>query len=494
MEKFLLLFGAVYSVWRALAFYWNLWESNQDLYDKIFVYGVFTMLTGIGVGAHGAFSTCLPWVAGASFLGNVVPWGLSAYYSKKERLLMSKDNVINNGLLISAVQIICALPYFAACFVRSKRAARILFWFPPILQMFSSLMTMKIFRYLHRNHPNRTNFAVNIELFVEKFEVLTLIVLGESLLAILFEAAKFVTKDGARINILYGCVFAATAIVSALAVFYMNIDGKILRGSTHAIRHNSLLGLLWSTLHLPFHICLVLFATGLGIAFRDIIIKPKPAGVGGTVIKVVVHAAAAATDKTTGPEFGTKERWLFTAGWGGALVLSGALALCHSIGPRDYTKKARILTRSIIAIGLSVGLPFATLSAAQFVIIFAVSTFVMGFTEYILVNADRVNLIKHYNKKKQELEGDVNENQLFRDSADDDDLTDTEEDGDEDNHEEVEREEEEPASPDLEAQHKRLAECGATRARRARTQVKGRNKLVRINPESKEIDKCTDRI
>jgi len=493
MEKFLLLFGAVYSVWRGLALYWNLWESTQDLIDKIFVYTVFTMLTGIGIGAHGAFTTCLPWVSGASFLGNVIPWGLSAYHSQREAGLKGKDNVINNGLLVSGVQILGALPYLAACFVRSERAAKILFWIPPVFQSFATLIAMTIFRYLHRNHANRTNFAVSIELFVEKFEVLTLIVLGESLLAILFEAAKYVTKEGARINLLYGCVLCATGIVSSLAIFYLNIDGKILRGSTHAIRHNAFMGLLWSILHLPFHICLVLFATGLGIAFRDIIIKPKPADV-EAVIKAVVHAAAqtAADKAATGPQFGSKERWLFTVGWGGSLVLSGALGFCHFIGERDFTKRARVSFRCILAIALSVGLPFAELSAENFVLIFALVTFVMAFTEYILVVADRVNLLRQYRKKNRDLDGD--DKNFFRDSIDDDEYSSSDEEDDTVKEAEAEMEDEQAASPDADAQLERLSECRALQATRARLKQKGRNRLVVVNAESKGIDKCTDKI
>jgi len=453
MEKFLLLFGAVYSVWRGLALYWNLWESTQDLIDKIFVYTVFTMLTGIGIG----------------------------------------DNVINNGLLVSGVQILGALPYLAACFVRSERAAKILFWIPPVFQSFATLIAMTIFRYLHRNHANRTNFAVSIELFVEKFEVLTLIVLGESLLAILFEAAKYVTKEGARINLLYGCVLCATGIVSSLAIFYLNIDGKILRGSTHAIRHNAFMGLLWSILHLPFHICLVLFATGLGIAFRDIIIKPKPADV-EAVIKAVVHAAAqtAADKAATGPQFGSKERWLFTVGWGGSLVLSGALGFCHFIGERDFTKRARVSFRCILAIALSVGLPFAVLSAENFVLIFALVTFVMAFTEYILVVADRVNLLRQYRKKNRDLDGD--DKNFFRDSIDDDEYSSSDEEDDTVEEAEAEMEDEQAASPDADAQLERLSECRALQATRARLKQKGRNRLVVVNAESKGIDKCTDKI
>lgn len=190
LEKFFLLFGAVVSSWRALVMFWNLWGVTGDLLDKITVYFTFTLLTIIGVGAHGAFTVTRAYVASASFLATAVPLLVNAIVAEREELLMSKDNVLNQPAFHSVCQILVTTPYLAAAFVRSPTTARILFWIPPVAQIIATLFSMDLYKIISRNKADHTTIAVNIELFAEKYEVLTLIVLGESLIAILFEAAR----------------------------------------------------------------------------------------------------------------------------------------------------------------------------------------------------------------------------------------------------------------------------------------------------------------
>lgn len=170
IEKFFLLFSAILSVWRAVLLYWNLFGSEKDVYDKLFVWLVFTLLTFIGAGAHNAFDKAQPYVALASFFGTLIPWVLTAYFSYKEDLLNSKQNLVNHGVLTAVVQTLTALPYFAATFVSSPRATKILFWIPPLLQIVSSTIVFRLFRYIHRKpeHQDRTAFAVHIDLMIEK--------------------------------------------------------------------------------------------------------------------------------------------------------------------------------------------------------------------------------------------------------------------------------------------------------------------------------------
>lgn len=190
LEKFFLLFGAVCSSWRALVMYWNLWGVTGDLFDKITVYVTFTLLTIIGAGAHGAFTVARPYVAVASFLATTVPLLANAIFAEKEELLVSKDNVMNQPAFFSVCQVLATMPYLAAAFVKSATTARILFWIPPSAQILMTLFTMDLYKIISRKKADHTTMAVNIELFAEKYEVLTLIVLGESLIAILFEAAS----------------------------------------------------------------------------------------------------------------------------------------------------------------------------------------------------------------------------------------------------------------------------------------------------------------
>ncbi len=85
---------------------------------------------------------------------------------------------------------------------------------------------------------------------------------------------EYILDPKARIGLLYLAVVGSVALVYSFQTLYVNVDNTILRGGTHAIRAASLAGLTFSTVHLPYHISLVLFATGLGIIIRDVMIDP----------------------------------------------------------------------------------------------------------------------------------------------------------------------------------------------------------------------------
>lgn len=188
LEKFLLLFGAVYSSWHAQVLYWNMWGVTGDLLDKAIVYLIFTLLTAIGIGAGAAFTVARPYVGTAAFLATAIPLIITALFATREPLLNHAANIVNQTLFASFFQILATVPYLVAAFVPSTRTARILFWIPPVAQPVVLWFSVQLFALMHRKREGHSKVAVNIELFAEKHEVLTLIVLGESLLAILFEA------------------------------------------------------------------------------------------------------------------------------------------------------------------------------------------------------------------------------------------------------------------------------------------------------------------
>lgn len=121
----------------------------------LFVGVQFTLLTFIGAGAQNAFDKTLPYVAFASFFGTLLPRCLVAYFCHKEDLLNSKENIVNHGVQTAAVQVIAAIPYFAAAFVSSQRIAKILFWIPLALQSFSTNISIYLFKFIHRRPENK---------------------------------------------------------------------------------------------------------------------------------------------------------------------------------------------------------------------------------------------------------------------------------------------------------------------------------------------------
>lgn len=189
LEKFLLLFGAVVASWRQVVMLWNLWGIHEDVLEKIGIYILFMALTGIALGAHSAFDDLArPYVAVSAFIASALPAIGVVRWASQERLLKNPANRVNEPILLGVVDFISVLPYLAAAFVKSDRATRILYWVSLGLQYGIPIGAYQSFRFLHRNVKGYTRLALNIELFVEKHEVLTMIVLGETMIGLLFEA------------------------------------------------------------------------------------------------------------------------------------------------------------------------------------------------------------------------------------------------------------------------------------------------------------------
>ncbi|PXF41093.1 hypothetical protein BWQ96_09197 [Gracilariopsis chorda] len=356
VEKFFLLFAAIYSSWRTVILLWNLWGIKKDLFEKLVIYAVFTCLIGIALGAHGAFQ---------------------------------------DGIRPIAI----SLPYLAAAFVRSERATRILYWIPLGLQFVAIFFTGSVYRFLHRNRPGSTRLAVAIELMVEKYEVLTMIVLGESVLGILFEAGKFLTKEGAQLDRLYGVAAASTAMLYCLQTLYVNVDGCIVKGGQHAIRYKVVFGIVWSQLHTLYHMALILFATGLGISIHDVMLPSEKSESARWAVVVVMRAATGGKGAVA-PGFGDKERWLFSVGWGMSMIMSAAMGVLHYGGPRAASRRYRVATRVVVATGVMVGLPFTRLRADVYLGVHTAVVVLLTVAEFILAHMDRMGFFRSEGSSK----------------------------------------------------------------------------------------------
>lgn len=398
IEKFILLFCALYTSWRTVIMLWNLFDLRSDLIDKAGIYLVFFSLTGIALGAHGAFSDGVrPYVAISAFAATALPSLTMIIWSLREPLLKNPQNYVNQIVLIGAGGILGVLSYFAAAFVPSERATRILYWVPFVFQFFVTFFTGSLYRFVHRNRPGHTRLAIAIELVTEKYEVLTMIVLGESVLGLLFEGATLVTADGASVSRLYAGAAAGTAMLFGLQTLYVNVDGNIVKGGVHAVRHKALYGIAWSQVHLLYHIALVLFATGLGLSLRDIAFSQNAVGSGAAEAAQFLMRADTEGEGSVAEvvaTFGRKQRWLFSAGWGASIILSGIIGAFHYGGPRAATKPYRLITRFNVVAGIMVGMPHADISAGSFLVVYTVALLVIGTVEYICVQMDHIGFFR----------------------------------------------------------------------------------------------------
>lgn len=394
VEKFFLLFGAVYNSWRSIVFVWNLWGVHGDLVDKVTVYLCFFSLVSIALGAHGAFSPGpRPYVAIASFAASVIPTLLNTFWSYREPLFNSGNDFLNQYIIYTIINILTVTPYFVAAFISNEVVVRVLYWIPLVSSPFGLLTGMYVYRFLNRNCPNRTRLAVSIELTVEKYDTLTMIVLGESVLGVLFEGSAVVTKSDVRLSNLFGAAAAATAMLYSLETLYVNVDSPIARGGKHALRHNATNGIIWGHLHTPYHMALILLATGIGIALRDIAIVPKKDAT--EAIHTLIRAGGEV--KSGVAAFQTAQRWLLSVGWGASIILSGLIGSLHFAGPRAATKRYRLLLRCLIVFPIMIGIPFTDLEAEYTLAIYTAVAAFIAVAEYLCVHMDRLGFFRSEN-------------------------------------------------------------------------------------------------
>lgn len=128
VEKFILLFGAVSASWRTLVLLWNLYGTLGDLVDKLGIYATHTALSGIGLGAHGAFSTAQRQVGISAFLASSIPAISIIAFAWMEPASTNEHNMFSQAIVGQTVNVLTVLPYLVAAFLDSERAAKNLYW------------------------------------------------------------------------------------------------------------------------------------------------------------------------------------------------------------------------------------------------------------------------------------------------------------------------------------------------------------------------------
>ncbi|CDF34786.1 unnamed protein product [Chondrus crispus] len=190
-EKFILLFSAVYNSWRQSVLLWNLWGIQEDLLEKAGIYVTFFALSGIALGGHNAFDDLArPFVAVSAFVASAIPALAGVAWSFSESLMKNPANRVNQLILSDIFTFVSIVPYLIAACVRDENLTRNLYWVAFGLQLAALLIPHQLYRHLHRRIDDYTRIALNIELVVEKYEVLTMIVLGETMIGLLFEGGS----------------------------------------------------------------------------------------------------------------------------------------------------------------------------------------------------------------------------------------------------------------------------------------------------------------
>jgi len=338
LGRFVTGFGSLWIIWRDVGFQWNLWGSYGDLLDWAIVLVLMScmMLIAIGYTLDVAYTRIV--VPTCAMIAHFFLALLSLYFGLNEpkfRVLSSqwKNQQVQTAIW-SSVQ---ALIYVPATIVTGEKAVDWVLGSAVCFGILRSLLMPTLGKFVLRP---QFRIAYNIEVLVEKYGLLTIIVFGESILTMPLSAA---TIDYFKAAKLYGTVFLVIIAIQAFHGLYFKLDAKILFGGIHAIRRHFFTGVCWIMLHFPLHVGL---AVGAGGAGNLLVLSADGSSAGHMAI---VHAGAG----DSGADSYSEEQadwWMLCGGWGSALIFSAALAICHKKSPGAHSKPFRLAGR--MAMGL----------------------------------------------------------------------------------------------------------------------------------------------
>ncbi|KAI8850281.1 hypothetical protein BC829DRAFT_442311 [Chytridium lagenaria] len=178
---------------------------------------------------------------------------------------------------------------------------------------------------------SRYRVAFNIEHYIERFGFFTIIMLGEVIVNILWDSYT------STFSWSYVTTAAGLLVSISLQWLYYNVDGS--RQYTHALRRSVPAAVMWTTLHYPFHLSIVLG----GAAMSKVISLTLTKDLNGI--------------KTVGKPFSTVDaglRWALMGGLSASLFFLALLGVTHkSYEPKarpKLAKRGRMLVRLLVAV------------------------------------------------------------------------------------------------------------------------------------------------
>lgn len=439
LQKIFLLFTVVWFSWRDTVYLVNVLGSESDLWESVCTLVIMLPLTGIGVGSHDLFTTTSSWVSASCFLtfvfiavglllaSRAVPppveeAGPAADPNFDPSALSNTSSSVDPTapatatfpylVVSSALAAVASLPYLAAAFVSSKKAIVALLWVGVALNFpRESLMQVLASRRV-RGRRNLVIPAVNIEALSERYALLTLIVTGESLLSILFEASSVLTADNDRVSVARLYVSSALGLTIAYSFYtwYFSTDNASpLPHGRHAIRFHRSTAILWTHLHLFYHAAILFTATGVGLAVRTAALVAPPAPSSVALAAASVRAGGGSPTEA----FGSSARWATALSWAATAILSALMGAVHQGGPRAFTRRVRLPLRAVGAAGvaLTLGLlPEDRLGPLAFLGVLAGVGLGGSVLEQVAVAADRVGYFRRENGEEgQYVDGESEE-------------------------------------------------------------------------------------
>ena len=262
--------------------------------------------------------------------------------------------MMRGTLLAFIIAIIVPSALWIASIHVSEPLCQIIIWIAIVLDMFAS---GTIIWLVYSSESRGDNIlgrlgrtlefypAVNIEHKTERTNAFVTLVLGYSVVALLYQ-----NQASVGINAFFGK--AALGLVQAFSFnwIYFEIDSTF-NLHTHAIRRSPIAYFTWLTMHLPFIMSFILAAASLS---KIVIAHDCPAADPGTLAEISRQYSEA--------EISDGLRWFYCAGLGIALASMGVISISHE---HKITEGQRIRKSQRMAVRFAVAIAIVCLSLAR---------------------------------------------------------------------------------------------------------------------------------
>ncbi|KAJ3310216.1 hypothetical protein HDU76_003422 [Blyttiomyces sp. JEL0837] len=322
LNHFALVFTPVWMTWLGIHHYSNRF-GTYDMFYKFYIWIQLMLAAGMGINAQYVFGPDGE-NTGSIFCATFLLSRL-LYMLMMGRTYFAAPQFGPFLMLMELVVVCGTLPFFISLFLpASYRPA--LWWTGFLVEQFVQNVFLIMMRRWIPKKWLRYRFAFNIEHHAERFGLLTLIVLGEVVVAILWDS------EIPSFSWNYVATVCALVITISMQWIYYNVDGS--RQYTHALRRSVPTAVLWQTAHYPLHVCTV----AAGAALSNLL-------------------STASTEPFSPPEPGV--RYTMAAGLALSMFCLAIIGLTHRSHDSEarfatkLAKKGRMLARLCVVVGLT---------------------------------------------------------------------------------------------------------------------------------------------
>ena len=244
--EYFIKFSIVWRVWAMQVMFMNRFFSN-DLTSKLYLLVIAAIAIGLSlnIGDYGIQTWFIAFYLFNEFV-NLVGVLFFSIMQKQFFKDLNCGNIVNLFLL---------LPVFIAFAVEGDIRTMLL----TIHLVAAVYLTLPLISMVNTVLKPKHRTALNIEHWSERYGLFSIIVLGESIIAILNS-----TMDKG----VYPTSVLGMTVVASIQWIYFDVDSA--KQYLHAIRRSRVTGILWYNLHLPLHASIAFSGACLGVLIHDI--------------------------------------------------------------------------------------------------------------------------------------------------------------------------------------------------------------------------------